>query len=105
MIGMIVSTRDGATVSVPADSGETIMHAMKRAGIDELLALCGGAMACATCHVYVEDRFLKILPPATEDEGDLLDSLESRQPSSRLSCQLTFDPSLDGIAVQIAPEE
>ena len=81
------------------------MHAIKRAGIDELLALCGGVMACATCHVYVDERFHSLLPPISDDEDDLLDSLEARQPSSRLSCQLPFDQSIDGISVQIAPEE
>lgn len=103
--GVVVTARDGSSVFVPADNGESIMHSIKRAGIDELLALCGGVMACATCHVYVEEQSLALLPPLTEDESDLLDSLSTRRASSRLSCQLPFDPSIDGITVQIAPEE
>jgi 2Fe-2S ferredoxin len=102
---VIVTARDGSTAFVPADSGESIMHAIKRAGIDELLALCGGVMACATCHVYVDEQSLALLPPLTEDESDLLDSLSTRRASSRLSCQLPFAPSIDGITIQIAPEE
>jgi len=101
----MVTTREGVDVFVPADDGETIMHSIKRAGIDELLALCGGVMACATCHVYVDEQFIDLLPLVSEDESDLLDSLSNRLPSSRLSCQLPFGPSIDGVAVQIAPDE
>lgn len=103
--GVMVTARGGSSVFVPADNGESLMHSIKRAGIDELLALCGGVMACATCHVYVDEQFLGLLPPASEDESDLLDSLSTRRASSRLSCQIPFEPSIDGITIQIAPEE
>jgi len=81
------------------------METIRNAGFDELLALCGGCCSCATCHVYVDEGHEDRLPPMTQDEDDLLDSTDVRQPNSRLSCQLQFQKQLDGLRVRIAPEE
>jgi 2Fe-2S ferredoxin len=81
------------------------MEIVRDAGIDELLALCGGCCSCATCHVYVDPTFADRLPPMAEDESDLLDSSEHRTAASRLSCQIRFGPGLDGLRVTIAPED
>jgi len=68
-------------------------------GID---AECGGSCSCATCHVYVDDAFIALLPPADDMENDLLDGVASeRQPGSRLSCQITMTAELDGITVRV----
>ena len=69
-------------------------------GID---ADCGGACACATCHVYVDDERLKTLEPRGEMEEDMLDFAAGVAPESRLSCQLRVEPSLEG-AVFRTPE-
>jgi len=81
------------------------MEIIRDAGVDELLALCGGCCSCATCHVYVESGSLLDLPAMGQDENDLLDSSEHRRPTSRLSCQLRFDARFDGLTVAIAPED
>lgn len=79
------------------------METLREAGIGEILATCGGMCSCATCHVYVAQGF--DLPPMSEDENDLLDSSDHRQPNSRLSCQLILSDRLDGLALTVAPED
>lgn len=102
---LIVVTRDGAEQSIEGESGLSVMEVIRDAGIDELLALCGGCCSCATCHIHVDPAFADLLPAITADEDDLLDSSDARTPASRLSCQLPFDDSLDGLRVLIAPED
>ncbi|WP_347303268.1 2Fe-2S iron-sulfur cluster-binding protein [Croceibacterium sp. TMG7-5b_MA50] len=99
---LIVTTQSGNQREVTADAGLTLMEAIRDNGFDELLALCGGCCSCATCHVHVEDEFLPLLPPMSADEDDLLDSSDTRDANSRLSCQVPFTDALDGIRVRIA---
>ena len=100
-----VTTRSGQALAVPGEKGLSVMELIRNSGIDELLALCGGCLSCATCHVYVEPEFAHRLSPLSADEDDLLDSSSARRPESRLSCQIAFDDSLDGLRVEIAPED
>jgi 2Fe-2S ferredoxin len=81
------------------------MEAIRDGGFDELLALCGGCCSCATCHVHVDPAFADLLPPMSEDENDLLDSSDHRDPTSRLSCQLPLTDALDGLKIRIAEED
>lgn len=102
---LIVTTRSGETREVEAASGLTVMEAIRDNGFDELLALCGGCCSCATCHVYVDESFTGELSEMRPDENDLLDSSDHRRSNSRLSCQLTVGPALEGLRVTIAPED
>ena len=102
---LTVTTRDGVEKQLDGREGASLMAAIRAAGIDELLALCGGACSCATCHVYVDDAFLGRLPALSEDENDLLDSSDHRLPASRLSCQLPLTAALEGLRATIAPED
>ena len=83
------------------NAGRSLMHVNHDAGIVELLVLCGGR-SCANCHVNVEPALLGMLP--TIGEGDLLDSSEHRDATSRLSWQIVVDEALDGLRVKIASE-
>lgn len=65
--------------------------------------LCGGACACATCHVHVDEDRIDRLQPANDDEEAMLDQVPLVEPTSRLSCQLIYTPELDGLAVRLAP--
>ena len=105
MPNLTIITRDGGEHAVAAKDRFTLMETIRDAGIDELLALCGGCCSCATCHVHVGDEFLDRLPAMSEDENDLLESSEHRQPNSRLSCQIKITGELDGLVVTIAPED
>lgn len=79
------------------------MEGIRDAGVDELLALCGGCCSCATCHVFIDPHWLDRLPAMSEDENDLLDSSDDRGSNSRLSCQIVVDRNLEGLLVTIPP--
>lgn len=102
---IIVTTRAGDTCEITASAGLSLMEAIRDSGIDELLALCGGCLSCATCHVYVDPAFADRLPEMSGDENDLLDSSSARGPQSRLSCQLPLGEDLEGLVLTIAPED
>lgn len=103
---LIVIAKDGTETAIDAAAGVSVMEVVRDSGSDELLALCGGNCSCATCHVYVEDPSdAARLAPASEMELELLDALTHRRDTSRLSCQIRFDETLDGLKVTIAPEE
>ena len=102
---LIVVTREGDEREIEGDDGLTVMEVIRDAGIDELLALCGGCCSCATCHVHVDPAFAALLPEMSADENDLLDSSDHRDETSRLSCQLPFGDKVDGLKVRIAEED
>jgi 2Fe-2S ferredoxin len=100
-----VTTRAGEMRTLDAPANITLMEAIRDAGIDELLALCGGACSCATCHVHVDPAFAAVLPPMSEDENELLDTSNHRDERSRLSCQIRLTAAQDGLRVTIAEED
>ncbi|PTM47359.1 2Fe-2S ferredoxin [Sphingomonas aerolata] len=102
---LIVVTRDGEERELMGETGLSVMEVIRDAGIDEILALCGGCCSCATCHVHVDPEFAAKLKPMSEDENDLLDSTSDRDDYSRLSCQIDVTDALDGLKVRIAAED
>jgi 2Fe-2S ferredoxin len=102
---LIVVTREGEEREIDAEAGLSVMEVIRDAGIDEILALCGGCCSCATCHVHVDPEFAAKLPKMSEDENDLLDSSSERDATSRLSCQVEMTEALDGLRVTIAEED
>ena len=102
---LVVVNRAGEEEEIEAANGVSVMEAIRDAGFDELLALCGGCCACATCHVYVDGPVAAKLSPVSADENDLLDSSDHRQEGSRLACQITLSDDLDGLRVTIAPAD
>lgn len=104
MITLTVKTRDGSSRMIESAPNLTLMEAIRKADIYELVAPCGGNCSCATCHVFIEDGPDEVRKPASEDEDDLLDSADHRTPASRLACQITLSDALDGLVVRIAPE-
>jgi ferredoxin, 2Fe-2S len=100
---IIARDRNGVEHVVDGTDGWTVMEALRDAGLP-IAAECGGACACATCHVYVEDGWFEKLMPPSPDELDMLDMALAVQPNSRLSCQIPANEKTDGIKVTIAPE-
>lgn len=100
-----VIRRDGQKSSVVAIEGQSVMHALRENGIDDLLALCGGSCACATCHVFVDEAWAARLPAPGETELALVESSEAQAPNSRLACQIKVSDDLNGMTITIAPEE
>ena len=90
---------------VEGAAGMSVMEAIRQKGVDELLALCGGCLSCATCHVHVDVEHAHLLPAISEDEDELLNSCGQRTEFSRLACQIPCLPSLDGLRVRIAAED
>jgi 2Fe-2S ferredoxin len=102
---LIVVTREGEEREINGEAGLSVMEVIRDAGIDELLALCGGCCSCATCHVHVDPAFADKLPAMGPDEDDLLDSSDERDATSRLSCEIQMTSALDGLKVTIAGED
>lgn len=91
-------------VAVPV--GSSVMEGAVNNGVDGIVAECGGACMCATCHVYVDQEFLDKLPAMADDENELLNTTASpRKPNSRLSCQIPVREELDGLRVTTPPKQ
>jgi 2Fe-2S ferredoxin len=105
MPDIIVTTREGVETRIEGQEGLSVMEVIRDSGCGDIMALCGGECSCATCHVYVDPSFAEKLPALLDDENELLEGSAHRRPGSRLSCQLTLGPSLDGLRVTIAPED
>lgn len=94
--------KDGSSRSVDAKAGNSVMETAILNNVRGIDAECGGACSCATCHVYVADAFIDLLPPPDDMESELLDGVASeRLPGSRLSCQLQITTALDGLTVRV----
>jgi 2Fe-2S ferredoxin len=93
---------DGRSERIEARIGDSVMQLAVAHGLDEIVAECGGNAMCATCHVYVDDRWTDRLPAMTEEQDALLDGTASdRLPTSRLSCQIKVEPELDGLVLRL----
>ncbi|QUS41007.1 (2Fe-2S)-binding protein [Tardiphaga alba] len=93
----------GETRTIDADVGSTVMEVAIRNAIPGIEAECGGACACATCHVYVDEAWQERVGAPTPMEEDMLDFGYDIKPNSRLSCQIKVTEALDGLVV-ITPE-
>ena len=89
----------GNSKTIEADNGLTVMEGAIQNDIPGIDADCGGSMACATCHVYVEEKWLNKIPEAEEAEVDMIDMAFEPKKNSRLSCQLIVTNELDGLIV------
>lgn len=90
---------DGSEQVHDGKTGLSVMEVAVKNNVPGIDADCGGACACATCHVYVEDSWVEKLPKAESMEEDMLDFAFDVRPSSRLSCQIKVAPALDGLVV------
>lgn len=94
--------RDGTDRAVDAKDGASLMENAIMNNVRGIEAECGGCCSCATCHVYVDEKFAALLPVPDEMENELLDGVAAeRKPTSRLSCQISVGPELDGLIVHI----
>ena len=105
MVRVWVTRRDGSTQPVEAKLDMSLMLNLKRGGVDEIAAICGGCASCGTCHVYVAEDWLNRLSPIGSDEDTILSFSDWRRPESRLSCQIKVTDELDGLCVTVAPED
>lgn len=97
-----VTDQDGHRHKLEALEGFRVMEIVRDWGLD-IKAECGGACACATCHVYVSDEWAARLAGMENEEEDMLDSAFSVQTNSRLSCQILMSEEMDGLEITLAP--
>ena len=91
----------GETREVEVPDGTSVMEGAVRNGVPGIDGDCGGACACATCHVYVEPEWLERLGPQSDMEQSMLDFAEDVRPASRLACQIKITGELDGLVVRM----
>ena len=92
---------DGTEKAVTGDVNTPIMYLARKHDLPGILAECGGACCCATCHVHIDKEWMDRLPEMEEDERDMLDFAEDVDDFSRLSCQVKLTDELDGIVVHV----
>ena len=98
-------TSDEKIHEIDVQNGLTVMEGAVQNDIPGIDADCGGGMACATCHVYVQDKWLNKLPKKEDGEEDMLDMAFEPRQNSRLSCQLVVSDDLDGLIVNIPSKQ
>ncbi len=101
MVKIVFVNASGEKRELEAQPGQTAMEVARNAGVDEILAECGGACACATCHVYVAPEWFDKLPKAEPMESDMLDFAVEPRPTSRLCCQIKITEALDGLVLEL----
>jgi|TARA_B110000046_G_C12664905_1_gene262177 2Fe-2S ferredoxin len=94
----------GNSKILEVENGLSVMEGAIQNDVQGIDADCGGSMACATCHVYVEEKWLDKIPKAEEAEEDMIDMAFEPKKNSRLSCQLIVTDDLDGLKVR-TPEK
>ncbi|MFA7553658.1 MAG: 2Fe-2S iron-sulfur cluster-binding protein [Spongiibacteraceae bacterium] len=92
---------DGTINEVEVTAGASLMQAAVDNGIDSIIAECGGACSCATCHCYIDDAWVEAVGQPGETEKDMLECVIDPQPNSRLSCQVHITDELDGLVVKL----
>lgn len=103
MVKVTFVTALGDRVAADGAPGEELLHVAQAAGMP-LEGTCEGQMACSTCHVVVRPDWFEKLPPASEDEEDMLDLAAGVARTSRLSCQIVLTAEMDGLEVRIPAE-
>ena len=89
----------GNSKTIEVDNGLSVMEGAIQKDIPGIDADCGGSMACATCHVYVDDKWYDKIPKAEDAENDMIDMAFEPKKNSRLSCQIIVNEELDGLEV------
>jgi 2Fe-2S ferredoxin len=93
---------DGTKHAFDVPDGDSVMQGAVNNGLDGIAAECGGGLACATCHCYVDDAWIDKVGEPSAPENDMLEAVASeRRPGSRLSCQITVSEDLDGLVVAL----
>ncbi len=103
-ISLKITSRGGEEHDIQAPEGENLMVALREQEMD-VEGTCGGCVSCASCHIVLHPDWYEKLAEPDEEEKELLAELEHSGPTSRLSCQIIADESLDGLVCTVAPFE
>ena len=102
---IIYIEHNGKSHEINVSNGLTVMEGAVQNNIPGIDADCGGSCACATCHVYVDEKWFDKLPKKESAEEDMLDMAYEPKKNSRLSCQITVEDSLDGLVVKMPSKQ
>jgi len=102
---IIYQTHDGSRHEVEVENGYSVMEGAINNNIEGIVAECGGACACATCHGYIDEAWVGKLPPMDDMEDSMLDAAFERKANSRLTCQIEVSDKLDGLVVHVGENE
>ena len=105
MTKIIYKDNRGNSKTINVDNGLSVMEGAIQNEIQGIDADCGGSMACATCHVYVNDEWFDKIPKAEDAEVDMIDMAYEPKKNSRLSCQIIISDDLDGLEVSIPSKQ
>jgi 2Fe-2S ferredoxin len=105
MVKLTFVQPDGASQTVEVEPGLTVMEAAKLNDIAGIEAECGGACACATCHVYIDAAWVEKTGKPANIEEDMLDFAFDVRKESRLSCQIKVTPDLDGLTMRVPAKQ
>lgn len=98
-------TPNGERMDVDVEIGYSVMEGAINNNVAGIVAECGGACACATCHSYIDDSWFPRLPDMDDMEDSMLDAAYERKENSRLTCQIEMNDGLDGLIVHVADNE
>jgi 2Fe-2S ferredoxin len=101
MTKISLNSHEGGRFDVDAENGSTVMENAIRNAVPGIETECGGACACATCHVYVDEAWTDVVGEPEAMEEDMLDFAYDVRPNSRLSCQIKVRDELDGLVVSV----
>ena len=104
MTKIIYKNLNGTSKTVEVNNDLSVMEGALQNNIRGINADCGDSMACATCHVYIDKKWLNKLKPIDDDEESMLDQAFDVKDNSRLSCQINLTEELDGLELELAPE-
>jgi 2Fe-2S ferredoxin len=97
---------DGDGIGIDVEIGKSVMQGALENAIKGIVAECGGELACATCHCYVDDDWIEKVGPAGVIEEQMLEcAASSKKAGSRLSCQIIADDKLNGLVVYLPPSQ
>ncbi len=106
MVKVTYIAADGTQTTVDAEAGQNVMQTALNNDVDGIVGECGGAMMCATCHCYVDAAWADRTGPRHAGEDDMLAcAADDVKPASRLSCQITLTPDLDGLVVHLPQDQ
>ena len=98
-------TPAGERIEAEVENGYSVMEGAINNNVDGIVAECGGACACATCHSYIDESWLARLPEMDDMEDSMLDAAYERKDNSRLTCQIEMNDKLDGLIVHVADND
>ena len=104
MVRVVFLERDGGRKECDAASGVTMLELAHENDVD-IEGVCGGSLACATCHLHIADEWCGKLEVASEEELDMMELAYDRQENSRLGCQIVVTEALDGLTVSLPKKE